>query len=217
MIETALLGRLMPRVRRLSRLPPDLVPALVAAVDLPDVAIVADIKQAQTPGTAVYDATRSTGITWMALRGDERLLIMQRAGHAELKTTMGYIRTAEVLTGGVGAPFPELTKSMPFPIAIFDQSPSAWGQLTEIAQKTKGVPSGRATRFSQRLRGPGADGWCAHRRLLVQRGRSRPVRQIATAEGLPCPAYLRRLLPVGSLLHHARNMVILGCKRGFCT
>lgn len=51
MLETPLLGRLMPRARRFSRLPPGPVPALVAAVDLPDIAIVAELRYQTRPGT----------------------------------------------------------------------------------------------------------------------------------------------------------------------
>lgn len=40
---------------------------------------------------------RATGITWMAVRGDDPLKIKQRAGHASLSTTEGYIRLAEEL------------------------------------------------------------------------------------------------------------------------
>lgn len=48
---------------------------------------------------------RATGITWMALRGDNALAIQQRAGHTTFSTTQGYVRLAETL-GNVGAVFP---------------------------------------------------------------------------------------------------------------
>ncbi len=48
---------------------------------------------------------RATGITWMAVRGDEPQKIQARAGHASFSTTQGYIREAEVLTEGFGEPF----------------------------------------------------------------------------------------------------------------
>lgn len=51
---------------------------------------------------------RATGITWMAIRGDEPLRIKQRAGHTDFATTEGYIREAEQLTEGFGAVFPAL-------------------------------------------------------------------------------------------------------------
>ena len=51
---------------------------------------------------------RATGITWMAVRGDDPLRIKQRAGHRSFSTTEGYIREAENLTRGFGEPFPSL-------------------------------------------------------------------------------------------------------------
>lgn len=50
---------------------------------------------------------RATGITWQAVRGDEPLRIMQRAGHSDLETTMIYVRTAEELGDRFGDVFPE--------------------------------------------------------------------------------------------------------------
>jgi integrase len=55
---------------------------------------------------------RATGITWMAVRGDDTLKIQQRAGHAEFDTTQKYIREAEALREGFGVPFPELPKAL---------------------------------------------------------------------------------------------------------
>ncbi|MBI3206677.1 MAG: tyrosine-type recombinase/integrase [Myxococcales bacterium] len=58
-------------------------------------------------GMTFYDL-RATGITWMAVRGDDPLKIMQRAGHENFSTTQGYIRTAEAVRTGFGEPFPAL-------------------------------------------------------------------------------------------------------------
>jgi integrase len=55
----------------------------------------------------VYDL-RATGITWCAIRGDDPLKIMQRAGHARFETTQGYIRAAEMIREGFGDVFPPL-------------------------------------------------------------------------------------------------------------
>jgi integrase len=55
---------------------------------------------------------RATGITWMAVRGDDPLKIKQRAGHAHLSTTEKYIRVAEELRPGFGAVFPPLPKAL---------------------------------------------------------------------------------------------------------
>ncbi len=51
---------------------------------------------------------RATGITWLAVRGDEPLKIKSRAGHAGFGTTEGYIREAEHVTAGFGTVFSEL-------------------------------------------------------------------------------------------------------------
>ena len=55
---------------------------------------------------------RATGITWMAIRGDDPLKIMQRAGHADFQTTQGYIREAEAVRAGFGDVFPVLPLSL---------------------------------------------------------------------------------------------------------
>jgi hypothetical protein len=58
---------------------------------------------------------RSTGLTWLALRGDDPLKIQYRAGHKEFEMTQVYIRTAENLrTSGeaIGDLFPELPASL---------------------------------------------------------------------------------------------------------
>jgi integrase len=51
---------------------------------------------------------RATGLTWLAVRGDDPLKIKQRAGHATFSTTEGYIREAEALHVGFGDVFPQL-------------------------------------------------------------------------------------------------------------
>ncbi len=51
---------------------------------------------------------RATGITWMAIRGDDPLHIQHRAGHTAFTTTQGYIRQAEAVRAGFGDVFPPL-------------------------------------------------------------------------------------------------------------
>ncbi len=51
---------------------------------------------------------RGTGVTWMALRGDEPLVIQQRAGHANFATTQRYLREAETLGSDETEPFSPL-------------------------------------------------------------------------------------------------------------
>ncbi len=55
---------------------------------------------------------RATGITWMAVRGDDPLKIMQRAGHEDFETSRRYIRLGEVLREGFGSVFPRLPSEL---------------------------------------------------------------------------------------------------------
>ena len=55
---------------------------------------------------------RATGLTWLAIRGDDPLKIKQRAGHAAFATTEGYIREAEAVRDGFGEVFPTLPASL---------------------------------------------------------------------------------------------------------
>lgn len=51
---------------------------------------------------------RATGITWMAVRGDDAVKIQRRAGHEDSETTLGYIREAENRRAGFGTVFPAI-------------------------------------------------------------------------------------------------------------
>lgn len=88
---------------------------------------------------------RATGITWMALRGDEPLKIMRRAGHEDIATTMGYVREAENLTTTLGTPFPGLPPDLCQSSAESSEGPASWGLLRESTWKNAGVPSGIRT------------------------------------------------------------------------
>jgi integrase len=55
---------------------------------------------------------RATGLTWMAVRGDDPLKIMQRAGHERFETTQRYVREAEAIREGFGQPFPPLPRAL---------------------------------------------------------------------------------------------------------
>lgn len=61
-----------------------------------------------TTKSLTWHDLRATGLTWMAVRGDEPLKIMQRAGHKDFATTQIYIRTAESVRVGFGEVFPPL-------------------------------------------------------------------------------------------------------------
>lgn len=66
----------------------------------------------ETRSRITFHDLRATGITWMALRGDDPLKIKQRAGHRSLSTTERYIRVAEELRAGFGDVFPRLPDAL---------------------------------------------------------------------------------------------------------
>lgn len=66
---------------------------------------------------------RATGLTWMAVRGDDPLKIKQRAGHAAFSTTELYVRLAESVREGFGEPFPAL------PATILGNAPKRPGRF----------------------------------------------------------------------------------------
>ena len=55
---------------------------------------------------------RASCATWLAVRGEEPLKIMQRLGHRNFNTTMLYVREAEQLRAGFGEPFGALPESL---------------------------------------------------------------------------------------------------------
>lgn len=93
---------------------------------------------------------RATGITWCAVRGDDALRIMQRAGHADFATTRIYMREAENLAAGFGQVFPAL------PVELLKRSPVA-ARRVSAPVSAFGVDEIAATRetksYSARHRG----------------------------------------------------------------
>jgi integrase len=75
---------------------------------------------------------RATGLTWMAVRGDDPLKIMQRAGHTNFQTTQIYVRTAEAIREGFGDVFPNL------PAALF--GPNERTKRVQVAEVLVGQP-----------------------------------------------------------------------------
>ncbi len=71
---------------------------------------------------------RATGITWMAIRGDDPQRIMHRAGHENMTTTMGYVREAEALEYLRSDVFPPLPPEVFLP-GILPEGPRGWGKL----------------------------------------------------------------------------------------
>lgn len=59
----------------------------------------------ETRKNLTFHDLRATTLTWMAVRGDDPLKIKARAGHSDLATTEGYIRTAGEITGAIGDVF----------------------------------------------------------------------------------------------------------------
>jgi integrase len=55
---------------------------------------------------------RATCATWLAVRGEEPLKIMQRLGHQNFATTTLYVREAEQLREGFGEPFAALPEAL---------------------------------------------------------------------------------------------------------
>jgi len=75
---------------------------------------------------------RATGLTWLAVRGDDPLKIMQRAGHSDFGTTQGYIRMAEAVREGFGQVFP--------PLPLLDQTNGPTGiQVSETIVEALGI------------------------------------------------------------------------------
>jgi hypothetical protein len=68
----------------------------------------------------------------MAVRGDEPLRIMQRAGHTDFKTTQLYVREAENLRTAIGAPFPPLPASIVRPVVGSDEDEEREGIVRGI-------------------------------------------------------------------------------------
>jgi integrase len=68
---------------------------------------------------------RATGLTWMAVRGDDPLKIKQRAGHAAFSTTELYVRLAESVREGFGEPFPVL------PATLLGNAPNRPGRFPD--------------------------------------------------------------------------------------
>ena len=86
---------------------------------------------------------RSTGLTWMAIRGDDPLKIQQRAGHTSFEMTQKYIRTAEAVGEVIGKVFPELPECL---LAGANRPANRPGelQLVETTVEAPGIEPGSA-------------------------------------------------------------------------
>ncbi len=74
---------------------------------------------------------RGTFCTWAAVRGDDVLHVMARAGHEDITTTQGYVVTGALLKGSIGEVFP------PLPLEALGVPPPA----APDASGSQGAPS----------------------------------------------------------------------------
>lgn len=89
----------------------------------------------KTQRPVVFHDLRASYLTWLAVRGDEPIKIMQRAGHTSFATTQGYVRAGEALRGdGFGELFAELRIEAP-----------AGGSATPAATEKDETPESLAT------------------------------------------------------------------------
>jgi integrase len=92
---------------------------------------------------------RATGLTWLAVRGDDPLKIKQRAGHSTFSTTEGYIREGEAIRDGFGVVFP------PLPECLLPIAPNRPGAIPDAESSQKqgenGGGAGNRTRVRKRL------------------------------------------------------------------
>jgi integrase len=93
---------------------------------------------------------RATGLTWLAVRGDDPLKIKQRAGHSTFSTTEGYIREGEAVRDGFGVVFPKLPKCL---LGISSRNRPRTISGTGSSQKhgENGGGAGNRTRVRKRL------------------------------------------------------------------
>ena len=138
----------------------------------------------ETTKPLAWHDLRATGLTWCAVRGDEPMKIMQRAGHADLATTMLYVRTADAVGTSFGNVFPTL------PDALVGAStgiePAATVTHAPAQGKPRRSPRSVTRRLSERNveRDTGFEpatsslgSWHSLARVLVDRTRSRSRRR----------------------------------------
>jgi len=78
-----------------------------AKVERPDLFV-----RDRTRKNLTWHDLRATAATWLAIRGENPLTIMQRLGHTEFRTTQIYIREAEAVRDGFGNVFPPLPDAL---------------------------------------------------------------------------------------------------------
>jgi hypothetical protein len=73
-----------------------------------------------------FRSWRDTGITWLALAGVDVAKMQRRAGHDNITTTIGYVKTAEDVAGTIGDPFPPLPACLVSPDPIDVAKAADW-------------------------------------------------------------------------------------------
>ena len=84
---------------------------------------------------------RTTGITWMAVRGDAPLMMMARAGHHDVKQTTQYVDSAMLVRRVYEATFPELPEALtrsPLSTEAMDNAMDTYSQVPEMAGDSGG-------------------------------------------------------------------------------
>jgi integrase len=125
---------------RLLKMPPvcDLAPRLRQYLEWAGVTRAELFADDATRKNITFHDLRATGITWMAIRGDEPQRIMHRAGHENMSTTMGYVREAEALEYLREDVFPHLPEELFLP-GFLPEGPGTWARCPP---PRPGAPSG---------------------------------------------------------------------------
>ncbi len=98
---------------------------------------------------------RATGATWAAMRGDDPLRIMHRAGHRDLQTTMLYVRAAENLRREKATPFPPLPASLIGHVSSDSRNPVSQEVSQEVSHAPRRPPRSPHFPVTSAVRGEG--------------------------------------------------------------
>jgi len=78
-----------------------------------------------------FRSLRDSGITWLALAGVDVVKIQRRAGHDDISTTVGYVKSAEDIAGQIGEPFPALPDEL-----------GSFGSISEFRRRKRSKTAG---------------------------------------------------------------------------
>jgi integrase len=95
-----------------------------------------------TQKNLTFHDLKATGLTWLAVRGDDPLKIQQRGGHTDFATTQRYIREAENLDAAdFGEPFPDLSCLVAESFANRSTGGTSGGQAHDVIEDSSVTPS----------------------------------------------------------------------------